>query len=266
MSDLSVRHPAVAGQFYPADPDRLQREIQSYIDRASLPEELGTVRAIVAPHAGYVYSGPSAGYAFKALQQLPDKAWTVFLLGPAHRVPVTGVALGSYSAFRTPLGDAPTARDRIAEMLRRSSLYRRGRRAHAPEHCLEVEVPFLQMTLTDFKLLPMLFGRVDPMEVAADLIDHVGQDDLIVVSSDLSHFYPYDTAQRLDQSFLDALLAGDQKDVMGGEACGRAPVTTLMEIAKHKAWQPHLLDYRSSGDTAGDRSRVVGYASVAYTC
>jgi AmmeMemoRadiSam system protein B len=265
MSELSVRQPAVAGQFYPANPNVLRREIERYISQASLPKELGTVRAVIAPHAGTIYSGPTAGYAFRALGRLADRAWTVFLLGPAHRLPVHGVALGDYSAFRTPLGDAPVAVDRVADMLGRSSLYTRAPGAHVAEHCLEVEIPFLQVALPDFRLVPMLFGRVAPTEVASDLVDQVREDDLIVVSSDLSHFYSYDAAQRLDQGFLDALLQGDERDVLAGEACGRAPVATLMEIAGRKAWHPHLLDYRTSGDTAGDRSRVVGYASVAYT-
>jgi AmmeMemoRadiSam system protein B len=265
MSELSVRQPAVAGQFYPANPDRLRREIEAYIDQASIPKGLGVVRAVIAPHAGTIYSGPTAGYAFKALRGLPERAWTVFLLGPAHRVAVNGVALGNYSAFRTPLGDVTIAVDRVVDMLERSSLYTRAAGAHVAEHCLEVEVPFLQVALSDFRLVPMLFGRVAPREVAADLVGHLEEDDLIVVSSDLSHFYPYDAARRLDRGFLDAVLEGDERDVLAGEACGRAPVATLMEIAERNGWHPHLLDYRTSGDTAGDRSRVVGYASVAYT-
>jgi AmmeMemoRadiSam system protein B len=265
MPELSVRPAAVAGQFYPADPNRLRQQVRRYVDHASLPEDLGHVRAVVAPHAGYVYSGPTAGYAFKALEELPARDWTVFLLGPAHRVPVNGVALGNYSAFRTPLGDAPIAVEHVADMLERSSLYTRSPGAHAREHCLEVEVPFLQTVLPDFRLVPMLFGQVDPEDVANDLVDQIGEDDLIVVSTDLSHFYSYDRAQELDEHFLKALLAGDEHDVTRGEACGRAPVTTLMEIAEHRVWGPRLLDYRNSGDTAGDRSRVVGYASLAYT-
>jgi len=265
MSELPIRPPAVAGQFYPADPSRLRRELTRYIDQASLPEDLATVRAVMAPHAGYVYSGPTAGYAFKALKQLPARDWTVYLLGPAHRVAVDGVALGNYSAFRTPLGDVPVAVDRVADMMARSSVYTRAPDAHAREHCLEVEVPFLQVTLTDFRLVPMLFGQVDPQAVAEDLVNQIGEDDLVVVSTDLSHFYPYDTAERLDQDLLDAVLDGEKREVMRGEACGRAPVTTLMDIARRKSWTPHLLDYRNSGDTAGDKSRVVGYASVAYT-
>jgi hypothetical protein len=265
MSELPVRQPAVAGQFYPASPDRLRREIEGHIAQASLPEGVDGVRAVIAPHAGTIYSGPTAGYAFKALQALPGKSWTIFLLGPAHRVLVNGVALGNYSAFRTPLGDAPVAVDCVVDMLQRSSLYTRASGAHTSEHCLEVEIPFLQVALSDFRLVPLLFGRVDPRTVADDLVEHVTEDDLIVVSSDLSHFYSYDAAQRLDKGLLEALLEGDENGVLGGEACGRAPVVTLMEIAERKGWQPHLLDYRTSGDTAGDRSRVVGYASVAYT-
>jgi hypothetical protein len=265
MPERAVRQPAVAGQFYPADPDRLRREIEEYISEASLPEGLGSVRAVIAPHAGYVYSGVTAGYAFKALKQLPDSARTVFLLGPAHRVPVNGVALGGYTAYRTPLGDAPVAVDGIVDMLETAPFYTRAPGAHEPEHCLEVEVPFLQVSLSSFKLVPMLFGRVAPQEVAEDLINRVGEDDLIVVSSDLSHFHSYDAAQQRDRDFLTALLEGKERGVRDGEACGRAPVITLMEIAERKGWSPHLLDYRNSGDTSGNTSRVVGYASVAYT-
>jgi AmmeMemoRadiSam system protein B len=270
MSELPVRPPAVAGQFYPGDPDVLRRMIQAYTDEATLPESLGTVHAVIAPHAGYVYSGPTAGYAFKALKTRAlaagdQKEWTVFLLGPTHRVYFRGVALGKYSAFRTPLGEAPVAVDRVAELMARSPLCTRAPEAHAPEHCLEVEVPFLQATLPDFRLVPMLFGDVDPREVAAELADHIGEDDLIVVSNDLSHFYPYDKAHQLDHALLDALMAGDETGVLRGEACGRAPVVTLMGIARRKGWKPHLLDYRTSGDTAGGKGQVVGYASVAYT-
>ncbi len=265
MSTLSVRRPAVAGQFYPSDSDVIRQMVQEYIDQAKLPDDLGTVRAVITPHAGYVYSGPTAGYAFKALSELASRTWSVFLMGPAHRVYFRGVALGNYSAFRTPLGDVPVAVDRVSEMLERSPLYTRSPEAHIPEHSLEVEVPFLQMALSDFQLVPMLFGEVEPQRVAKELVEWVGSDDLIVVSNDLSHFYSYDEAHRLDRSVLDAVMAGDVTGVLRGEACGRAPVAALMDIAHHKGWTPHLLDYRTSGDTAGDKRQVVGYAAVAYT-
>ncbi len=265
MSKQAIRQPAVAGQFYPAEAGDLRREVQRHIGAAILPEGLGPVRAVVAPHAGYVYSGPTAGYAFKPFEELPHRDWTIFLLGPAHRVPVTGVALSDHSAFRTPLGEAPIAVDRVNEMLDVSPLYKLEPDAHRPEHCLEVVIPFLQVALSDFRLVPMLFGQVDHREVGEDLVGRVDEDDLIVVSSDLSHFYSDDTARDLDQEFLDALLAGEERAVIGGEACGRAPVGALMVVAERQGWTPHLLDYRTSADTAGHRSRVVGYAAVAYT-
>lgn len=265
MPERSVRQPAVAGQFYPVDPERLRRDVQNYIEDASLPENLGSVRAVIAPHAGYVFSGITAGYAFKALKRRSPSVNTVFLLGPAHRVPVAGVALGDYSAFRTPLGDVPVAVDRLADMLETASLYARAPAAHRPEHCLEVQLPFLQVALEDFELVPMLYGEVDPGAVTDDLIDRLSEEDVIVVSSDLSHFHPYAQARRRDQEFLDAVLAENEGGIRRGEACGRAPVLTLMKVSVRKGWAPHLLDYRNSGDSSGDKSRVVGYGSVAYT-
>lgn len=268
MAEARIRRPAVAGAFYPDNPQVLRKMIQEFLNTAELPPEInmasGAIRAIIAPHAGYIYSGPTAGYAFKALMGLPRRRWTVFLMGPAHRVPFYGVALGDYTIWRTPLGDAVVARERAEEMLARSSLYIRLSQAHDPEHCLEVELPFLQMVLPEFEFVPMLFGDVDPRAVASDLASHLGTNDLVVVSSDLSHYLSYDRARQLDTAFLDAILAGDQTSVSRGEACGRAPILTCMEIARQCGWRPVLLDYRSSGDTAGDRWQVVGYGAIAY--
>jgi len=265
MTELPVREPAVAGTFYPGNPSALRKTIRQYVDEATLPDDLGAVRAVIAPHAGYVYSGPTAGYAFRALASLPAKEWTVYLLGPPHRVAVRGVALGNYSAFRTPLGDAVVAVDVLEEMAEESRLYTLKTEPHAMEHCLEVEVPFLQVVLPEFRLVPMLYGDADAGDVAQDLATRLGEDDLLVISSDLSHYYPYDTARKLDLSFVQAVVDGDRRDAARGEACGRAPVIAAMDIARRKSWTPRLLDYRTSGDTAGDRWQVVGYASVAYT-
>lgn len=265
MVNMPIRKPAVAGQFYPANPSSLRRMVHQYLDEAVLPTGLHDVRAVIAPHAGYIYSGPIAGYAFKALEELPQKRWTVFLLGPSHRSYFNGVALGDYAAFRTPLGDAAVAVDRIAAMMKHSDLFIRGPKAHEFEHCLEVEIPFLQVVLPDFQLVPMLFGNVDPHLAATSMIEFINEDALVVVSSDLSHYHSYAQARELDQALLGALLTGDQQSVSTGEACGGAPTVTVMDLAQHEGWQPHLLDYRSSGDTAGDKGQVVGYASVAYT-
>ena len=180
-------------------------------------------------------------------------------------MPFRGVALGQYSAFHTPLGDAPIATNVVEDMVNRSFLYTHTPIAHVPEHCLEVEVPFLQVMLPDFFLVPMLFGDVDPRDVGAELAGHIGEDDLIVISNDLSHFHPYDQAQQLDRSLLDAVMDDDEAGVMSGEACGRAPIVALMDVARRSGWKPILLDYRTSGDTAGDKWQVVGYAAIAYT-
>jgi len=265
MVNLPIREPAVAGQFYPANPGTLRRMVRHYLNEAELPAGLHDVRAVIAPHAGYIYSGPIAGYAFKALEELPQKPWTVFLLGPSHRSYFNGIALGNYAAFRTPLGDARVAVDRVNEIVEYSEIFIHETETHIFEHCLEVEIPFLQVALPDFQLVPMLFGNVDPRRVATSLVKFLNEDTLVVVSSDLSHYHSYAQARDLDQALLAALLAGKQARVSAGEACGREPIVTVMELAQTGAWQPHLLDYRSSGDTAGDKGQVVGYASIAYT-
>ena len=265
MSELQVRRPVVAGQFYPGSAAMLKEAVQGFLDDATLPEDLGRVRAVVAPHAGYIYSGPTAGYAFKALSTLPQNAWTVFLLGPSHRVPFSGVALGVFSAFRTPLGDVPVDQSRLLDLQQRAPMYVALPQAHGPEHSLEVEVPFLQAVLPEFNLVPMLFGEVDPLAVGDDLADVIEDDDVIVVSSDLSHYHSDGQAKRLDRSLLESLLAGEMDQVSIGEACGRMPIVALMRIAEKKGWKPHVLDYRTSGDTAGSKAEVVGYGAVAYT-
>jgi AmmeMemoRadiSam system protein B len=259
---LPVRPAAVAGAFYPGAAAALKRAVLTYLDEAQPPDVVP--RAVIAPHAGYIYSGPVAAYAFKALETVQRRTWTVYLMGPAHFVPIAGVALGRFRAFQTPLGDVPVATERVAAMLQNSRLYEEAAVAHAPEHSLEVELPFLQLTLGDFRIVPMLFGDVNPAEVAQDLGGRLDEDSLIVVSSDLSHYYDYETARRLDQRLLADLLAGDIAAVARGQACGLLPILTLMHLAQSRGWRPVLLDYRNSGDTAGDKHRVVGYASVAY--
>ncbi len=261
-----VRRPAVAGMFYPAQPHMLRNQIAEYLAAARVSIGAEAVRAVIAPHAGYIYSGPVAGYSFRALPDLKER--TIYLLGPAHFVPVRGVAAGTFQAMRTPLGEAPVATDVVEELIKAGEPIHYDDEAHAPEHSLEVEVPFLQVLGNgSFRLVPLLFGTVDPERVAAILAARLAAEAtaLVVVSSDLSHYHPYETARRLDTAFLQAVVAGDVAAVGRGEACGLLPILTLMLVAKRLGWQPHLLDYRNSGDTAGDRQRVVGYGAVAYT-
>jgi hypothetical protein len=264
--ELTSRRPAVAGQFYPANPTILRDMVNAYLEAAPA-RQLGEVRAVIAPHAGYPYSGPIAGHSFKALAGKPRGRYTIYLMGPAHYVPVNGVAVGLFDRFDTPLGAVKVAVEEAQALVEHGDPYLAGNQAHVPEHCLEVELPFLQAVLPDFQIVPMLFGRVDPVRVARDLAELVKDDlwSLVVVSSDLSHYHGYEAAQRMDRAFVKAVVAGDLNLAAQGEACGVMPVLTLMTIAHNLDWHPTLLDYRNSGDTGGDKSGVVGYAAVAYT-
>lgn len=260
----AIRPAAVAGSFYPAAPAYLRAAVERYLADAA-PPPAAIVRAVIAPHAGYVYSGPVAGYSFRALPPLAGR--TVFLLGPAHFAPVRGLAALSFAAMLTPLGAVTVATGIVAELRASAGLVWEDDEAHAPEHCLEVELPFLQVLGgTDFQIIPLLFGQVDPARAADLLARFLIQDGeaLIVVSSDLSHYHPYETARRLDTDFLDAVVRGDLSAAGRGEACGLLPILSLMLLAARLGWRAYRLDYRNSGDTAGDRRRVVGYGAVVF--
>ncbi len=264
MAQAPIRPPAVAGMFYPSNPFALQQILKQYLEEARPPALTG-VRAIIAPHAGYIYSGPIAAYAYKVLaSQTPPQR--IYVMGPAHRVPFRGVALGAYAGMETPLGTVPVDGAALEALRARDSLFSVNLLAHAPEHCLEVQLPFLQAVYTPVPpVAPLLFGEVDSARVADALAPLLTPQDLIIVSSDLSHYYSYNEARYLDRSLLQALLEGDAQGVLKGEACGMTPILTLMAVAQRLGWRPHVLDYRNSGDTAGDRRQVVGYAAVAYT-
>jgi AmmeMemoRadiSam system protein B len=263
-----IRPEAVAGMFYPSQPAVLQEMVHSFIEQARLPELPSPPRALIVPHAGYIYSGPIAGYGYRALRELPPGSYTVLLLGPAHRAAVWGVAVGAFTAFRTPLGQVPVSQELVEQLLRQGKPFIRDLQAHLPEHSLEVQLPFLQSVMGDsVRLVPLLFGEVDPELVAAALTPLVQEDPslLLVISSDLSHYYPYEVARKMDTALLSAVERGAAEEVAKGEACGMLPILTLMAIARQLGWRAHILDYRNSGDTAGDRARVVGYGAVAYT-
>ncbi len=262
---IAVRYPAVAGTFYPSDPHELRGLLGRYLDAVPLSAMEG-IRALIAPHAGYVYSGPVAAYAYKQLQNLTPEPRTIYLIGPAHYVYVHGVAVGTYHRLLTPLGEVPVDVDRVDELLGLGEPFLPAPAAHEPEHSLEVQLPFLQMTVPgEFSTVPMLAGDADPADVAAGLRQVLRPDDLIVVSSDLSHYHRYDVARSKDTAFLQSVVDYRFEDASRGEACGIIPILALMKIGKEKGWVPHLLNYRNSGDTSGDHSRVVGYAAVVYT-
>lgn len=261
--NASIRPAAVAGMFYPGRADELAADLRAMLAAAAPPPVPAAPKALIAPHAGYIYSGPVAASAYALLAPLRGRIERVVLLGPTHRVALRGIALPSADAFATPLGPVPIDRTAMAAL---AGLPQVGvsDAAHAQEHSLEVHLPFLQTVLGDFKLVPLAVGYASADEVAA-VIDRLwgGEETLVVVSSDLSHYHGYATAQRLDRATVDRILALDSLSDHE-QACGATPVNGLLEVARRRGLAATLLDLRNSGDTAGDRSRVVGYCSVAF--
>jgi hypothetical protein len=261
-----VRPAAVAGMFYPGAPRALAEDVRMHVAAAhGGGEPIATVpKAIIAPHAGYVYSGPVAGSVYARLAGGRDTIRRVVLFGPTHRVPVRGLAVPSARAFATPLGTVDVDAEAIA-LARTMPQVRESDTAHAFEHSLEVQLPFLQAMLAQFRIVPFAVGDATPGEVAA-VIDALwgGSETLVVVSSDLSHYHRYAEAREIDRATTEAILAcSPQLD--HEQACGATPINGLLLCAQRRHLQPELVDLRNSGDTAGDRSRVVGYAAFAFT-
>ena len=261
-----VRPPAVAGQFYPADPGRLRTTVKDFLDAAeqgvSAQRAAIVPRAIIAPHAGFPYSGPVAATAYAHIAAGRDTIRRVILLGPAHRVPVRGLAASAAGAFATPLGGVPVDRAAVKRLLELSQVILSDE-AHAPEHGLEVHLPFLQLTLNDFQLVPLVVGQAAPEQVA-EVLEPFADDDaaLLVISSDLSHFLDYESARRVDRQAADAIEA--LQPLRSGQACGLHAINGLLHLARRRDWQARTLDLRNSGDTAGSRDQVVGYGAYRF--
>ncbi|MES1240295.1 MAG: AmmeMemoRadiSam system protein B [Acidobacteriota bacterium] len=261
----TVRRPAVAGLFYPGSAGELRSTVEALLDEAA-PDAGPVPKAVIAPHAGYVYSGPTAAAAFRALAAGPGghRLRRVVVLGPAHRVPVRGLALPGADAFATPLGEIPVDVEAAAAASRLPQVSTFPE-AHGPEHSLEVELPFLQALFPKVAVLPIVVGDADEDEVA-EVLDLLwgGPETAIVVSSDLSHYLPYDVARRVDRETADEILALEGP-LHPRQACGAFPINGLLAAARQRGLAPRLLDLRNSGDTAGDRGRVVGYGAFAFT-
>lgn len=257
-AELKIREPAVAGKFYPAEKSALEKMINSYLEEVE-PRGL-EVRGLVVPHAGYVFSGPVAAHAFKELEGKEYK--TVIVLGPTHYVRFNGASIPNVTHYKTPLGlveISPKAKELMKEKIIVSLSG-----AHEKEHSVEVEIPFLQHVLKKFELIPIVTGNVEPKELAEVLDKYVDSETLVVASSDLSHYHPYEVAVNLDKPCVNSIAGLKIEEAKNCEACGKIPILTLMYLAKKRGWVGKVLDYRNSGDTAGDKSRVVGYAAIAF--
>jgi hypothetical protein len=257
-----IRSPAVAGMFYPADPAQLGRDLDVMLMRAPACEP-PVPKAIIAPHAGYVYSGPVAATVYAALRPARETITRVVLLGPTHRVAVRGLALPDADGFATPLGTVEIDAQAAAE-LKLLAHVTVSAPAHALEHSLEVHLPFLQKVLARFRLVPLAVGHASAEQVA-QVLDLLwgGAETLIVISSDLSHYLPYGDAQAVDRRTCDSILRLSTS-ITHEQACGATPVSGLTLAAQRRGLVSRLLDLRNSGDTAGDKRKVVGYASFAF--
>ena len=264
---VHLRPAAVAGAFYPGSPDELRACVSDLLAeaRSTGPHAPDTPpKAVIVPHAGYIYSGPVAARAYALLAPFAARYRRVVLLGPTHRVAIRGLAAPACDAFATPLGTVAidsAARAAISDLPQVGI----SDAVHAQEHALEVQLPFLQTVLAEFSVLPLAVGDATP-ESVAEVLERLwgGPETLIAISSDLSHYLPYDAARQADSRTIERILA---LDLLGDphSACGAIPINGLLKAARRHGLHPELIDLRNSGDTAGDRLRVVGYAAIAFT-
>jgi len=258
----TIRPPAVAGMFYPADADELRQMIHGFL--AAAPTEGAVPKAIIVPHAGYIYSGPVAASAYARLSPARTRIRRVVLLGPAHRVPFRGLAVSRASAFTTPLGNVPLDTASITQLAALPQVHYLEE-AHALEHSLEVQLPFLQEVLDRFSLIPLVVGEASTDNVN-EVIEAIwdGPETLIVVSSDLSHYHDYETARQRDSATSRAIESLQPGAIHYEDACGRNPVNGLLKAAQAHALEARTIDLRNSGDTAGPRDQVVGYGAYVF--
>jgi len=260
---MEIRQPAVAGMFYPDSPARLRNDLSAMLDSAASRNlDPASIKALVVPHAGYMYSGPIAATAYKLLSSRRQQIRRVVLLGPSHRIPFRGLAIPTAGQFRTPLGDIELDLPALEAIESLPGVERRDD-AHTWEHSLEVQLPFLQTVLEDFVLVPIVVGGARP-ETVAEVLETLwgGDETLIVISSDLSHYLPYEQARETD-SRTTRQIEQRQETIVGNQACGCHPLNGLLRLANRKGLRVETLDLRNSGDTAGSRDRVVGYGSYA---
>lgn len=271
----TTRAASVAGRFYPLEPEVLRYQVSQYLQSERPATSSNTTtettsetkapkrpKALIVPHAGYVFSGLTAGIAYQTLKHFSDSIRKVVLLGLSHRIPFRGIAAPKTHYFATPLGEVTLDRKTIDRLVKQNIISEYDD-AHQLEHSLEVQLPFLQEMLSDFSLIPLATGQCSAEEVARCLEYLWGGDDtLILISSDLSHFHPYEEAQHIDHDTCDLILKKFSQ-LNGDQACGCRGINGLLHFIEERDYEVTLLDYRNSGDTAGDKDRVVGYGSFA---
>lgn len=257
-----IRQPAVAGMFYPEDARELTLMVAKFLSGVKVNGD--SVKAIIAPHAGYIYSGPIAASAYAHLSDCAGTIERVVLLGPAHRVNLRGLAVSSAQSFATPLGKVYVDTEAVQEVLTLPQVTVSDE-AHAPEHSLEVHLPFLQSICPGFRIVPLVVGQTTADDVA-EVLETLwgGPETVIVISSDLSHFYDYATAHTLDAATAEAIEALNPQALRYDSACGQVAIQGLLKVARKKGLHAHTVDLRNSGDTAGPRSRVVGYGAFVF--
>lgn len=257
-----IRLPAVAGQFYPEDKEELEEMIEGFLSQAEPPEIKGEIFGLLLPHAGYIFSGPVAAYGFKAV--VGRDFDTVIIIGDSHYERFDGVAVWEEGEWETPLGKVEVDNKLARTVLNSSERFFRRDSAHLWEHSIEVQLPFLQKTLQDFKILPIIFGSEDEdwKPLAEAVCKNIeGEKVLIIASADLSHYSPYGEAKEIDEKTLKNVLNFEIRNL---DICAIDSARTLIEIAKILGGRAKLLKYANSGDTAGDKSKVVGYGAVAF--
>lgn len=259
-NQLAERPAAVAGTFYPAQKNELKKLVDGFLENA-IVKTTESPRLLISPHAGYVFSGPVAAHGFVHLDKSIKK---VFIIGPSHYQAFSGIAFPEVSAFSTPLGKVPIDIE-IINTLRRNPKTRPCAGMDIKEHCLEVQLPFLQVKLNSFTIIPLLTGRIAPEEVASIILPFINESTIVIASSDLSHYHTQDEARNIDNQSIDAILTNKQEGEIDG--CGSIPIRAVMVLAEKLNLKPLLLDSRTSYETAphyGDNSRVVGYTSIIY--
>lgn len=261
---MLVRSPVVAGIFYPNDPKQLKETIEDFLRKAIIGKQKNKARALIVPHAGYIYSAPVAAYGFKYIENYSYKK--IILIGPSHHFAFDNLVSFPQGYWETPFGKVETLSKNDFLKLKNAKYLVESFKIHEPEHCLEVQLPFLQTVLSDFKIFPLLTGNItDYQKIGQDLSSIYDEETLFLISSDFSHYLSYNEAKMVDKVSVDSILA---KDIdcfeKYGEACGKESIKILLSLANKYKWQAKLLCAMNSGETSGNKNQVVGYASIVF--